>query len=132
MTRTILDTSVLIHDEGRGIGGRLAISVASIAELRFGVLVADDSVRAVRLERLTRVQRMFDALPMDEAVAAGYAELAAATVRAGRQPRRRGLDLVIAATALAHSARLATANIDDLIHLEGLVELIRWPVDPPD
>ena len=50
--RAILDTSVLIGEEPPS-HIEAAISVASIAELHFGVLVAgDDDERAVRTERL--------------------------------------------------------------------------------
>jgi prevent-host-death family protein len=50
--------------------------------------------------------------------------LAAAVVDAGRQPRRRVMDLLIAATAHAHGARLYTRNIDDFDGLQDLVEII--------
>lgn len=124
--RTILDTSVLIGEPLSGLGGELAVSVASLAELQFGVLVSDDPVaRAIRLQRLSRVQLRFKALPMDEAVAGSYAMLAAATVRAGRQPRRRAFDLVIAATAHAHGARLATMNVVDVEHLANVIDIVR-------
>lgn len=43
---------------------------------------------------------------------------------AGRQPRARALDLLIAATALAHGARLYTRNPGDLAGLDGLVEIV--------
>ena len=45
----------------------------------------------------------FDALPMDDAVAVSYGRRAAALVDAGRQPRRRVMDLLIAATPHAQS-----------------------------
>ena len=32
---------------------------------------------------------------------------------------------MIAATAHAHGARLVTANVDDVKHLDGLVEIVR-------
>jgi hypothetical protein len=43
-------------------------------------------------------------LPVDEAVADSYGRLGAAVVRAGRRPRTRAMDLLIAATAHAHDA----------------------------
>jgi len=61
---------------------------------------------------------------VDAAVAASYGELAAATHRAGRKATARSLDLMIAATAHAHGARLVTANIQDVEHLNGLLEII--------
>ena len=66
----------------------------TLAELRFGVLVAKESkVRAERLRRLLVLQRTFDALPVDEAVAANYGQVAWAVVEAGRRPRSRSMDL---------------------------------------
>lgn len=120
--RALLDTSVVIATDVGRLDGELAISCVTLAELHFGVLVAknlDD--RAERLRRLLLLQRRFDALPLDEAVAASYGQIAAAVVGAGRQPRARSMDLLIAATAHAHSARLYTRNIDDF---EGLADLI--------
>ncbi len=123
--KTVLDTSVLIGGSLDRVDGDLAISAATIAELNFGVLVTDDpDVRAQRLTLLNGVQGRFRPTPMDEAVAFSYGVLAAATVRAGRQPRRRQFDLVIAATAHAHHARLATANYVDVSHLSTLITII--------
>ncbi len=105
--------------------GVLAISAITLAELQFGVLVARTAaVRAERLRRLSALQKHFDALPVDEAVAVSYGQLAAAVVDAGRQPRRRVMDLLIAATAHAHGARLYTRNINDFAGLENLVDII--------
>ena len=122
--RGLLDTSVLIAGDIAPIPGVLAISAISVAELQFGVLVAKTpAVRAERLRRLSIVQKHFDALPVDDAVAVSYGRLAAAVVDAGRQPRRRAMDLLIAATAHAHGARLYTRNIDDFAGLELLIDI---------
>nr|WP_276612270.1 PIN domain-containing protein [Kineococcus vitellinus] len=103
----------------------MAVSAATLAELHFGVLVTtDDAVRAERLRRLSILLRRFDALPLDEAVAASYGRLAAAVVAAGRQPRARTMDLLIAATAHAHGARLYTRNAADLRGADELVEVV--------
>jgi predicted nucleic acid-binding protein len=119
-----LDTSVLIADDVTPLPGDLAISVVSLAELHFGVLLADDDdARARRLSRLSAMQRRFDPLPVDEVVAESYGLLASRVVMAGRQPRARVMDLLIAATARAHDATLYTRNIDDLRGLEGLVAI---------
>jgi toxin FitB len=105
--------------------GELAISAVTLAELHFGVLVAKErEVRAERLRRLLVVQRTFDALPLDEAVAASYGQVAAAVVDAGRQPRARSMDLLIAATAHAYSARLYTRNAEDFEGLNDLVDIV--------
>jgi predicted nucleic acid-binding protein len=123
--RGILDTSVLIAEDVVPLPGELAISIVSIAELQFGVLVAKTpEAQALRLARLSAVQRRFDPLPVDEAVADSYARLAAAVVRAGRQPRARTMDLLIAATSLAHSAVVYTRNPGDFAGLDDLVEVV--------
>lgn len=123
--KAILDTSVLLANDVPPLEGELAISAAALAELHFGVLVtANAEVRAERLRRLAVFERRFTALPVDAAVAASYGELAAAVAAAGRQPRSRAMDLLIAATAHAHSARLYTRNPSDLAILERLVEVV--------
>lgn len=126
MSRGILDTSVLVADDVIPIPGELAVSVASIAELHFGVLVArNEQTRAVRLARLSAIQRRFDALPIDDAVAESYGRLAARVAAMGRQPRARVMDLLIAATAQAHGATVYTRNAEDLAGLEDLVTIAR-------
>ncbi|MDT5368571.1 MAG: hypothetical protein QOC62_3002 [Mycobacterium sp.] len=123
--RAVLDTSVVIATDVPRLEGELAVSAVTLAELHFGVLVAkDQNVRAERLRRLLLLQRTFDAVPVDDAVAASYGQLAAAVVEAGRRPRARSMDLLIAATAHAHSARLYTRNAADFVGLEGLVEIV--------
>ncbi len=123
--KAVLDTSVLIASNVPALEGELAISTASLAEMHFGVLVtADQAVRAGRLRRLTELQRTFDALPVDDDVSVSYGQLAAAMAATGRQPRSRVMDLLIAATAHAHGARLYTRNAVDLMGLEHLLEIV--------
>ncbi len=123
--RAILDTSVVIATDVGPLEGELAISSATLAELHFGVLVTTVAgVRAERLRRLSILQHHFDALPVDEAVAASYGQLAAAVVAAGRRPRARTMDLLIAATAHAHSARVYTRNAKDFVGADNLVEIV--------
>lgn len=123
--KTVLDTSVVIATDIGPLEGDLAVSAITFAELHFGVLAARErAVRAERLRRLLVLQRTFDAIPVDDAVAASYGIVASAVVDAGRQPRARSMDLLIAATAHAHSARLYTRNAADFVGLEGLVEIV--------
>jgi hypothetical protein len=125
VSRGLLDTGVLIAEGLAPLPGDLAISVVSLCELQFGVLVArDETARALRLARLSAVQRRFDPLPVDEAVADSYGQLAAHVVRHGRQPRSRAMDLLIAATAHTHQARLYTRNAADLAGLDDFVEIV--------
>ncbi|MDT4933857.1 MAG: hypothetical protein QOK11_1749 [Pseudonocardiales bacterium] len=122
--RVLLDTSVLLGAEPDLGEADVAISAISLAELHFGVLVArTGEVRAERLRRLGLIEKTFDALPVDDAVAREYGRLAAAVVQAGRQPRARVADLLIAATARTNAAELWTRNGDDLIGLESLITI---------
>lgn len=123
--RAILDTSVVLATGIGPLDGELAISAVTLAELHFGVLVAKErGIRAERLRRLLILQQSFDALTVDGAVAASYGQLASAVVDAGRKPRARSMDLLIAATAHAHAARLYTRNINDFRGLDDLVEVV--------
>jgi predicted nucleic acid-binding protein len=123
--RAVLDTSVVLAPALPDVDGDLAISAVTLAELHFGVLVATDpATRAERLRRLAVLERAFAPLPVDERVARSYGRLAAAVAQVGRQPRARVMDLLIAATAHAHAARLYTANADDLRGLQDLVEIV--------
>jgi predicted nucleic acid-binding protein len=126
VSRGVLDTSVLIAGDVHPLPGELAVSVVSFAELQFGVLVAKSAdVRAIRLSRLSVLQRRFEpALPIDDAVADSYGQLAAKIANSGRNPRGRVTDLLIAATAHAHDAAVYTRNPDDLRGLEGLVNVV--------
>ncbi len=121
--QALLDTSVLIASEGPDdlVGG---ISAASLAELHFGVLVArDEDERARRAQRLGIVEATFDPLPLDATVAREWGRLAAAVAARGAQPRRRAVDLVIAATANAHGVPLLTHNGKDFQVISDLVDV---------
>lgn len=129
MSRGLLDTSVLIGqdeepDLSRLLPEEVAISVASLAELHYGVLVAKDEItRQIRLSRLGAIESTLQPLPIDAAVARAFAAVAHAVKIAGRQPRTRTMDLWIAATALRHRVPLYTRNRDDFEGLEQLVEI---------
>lgn len=121
--RALLDTSVLIGRESPGdIEG--AISVASLAELYFGVLVAvGEDERARRVRRLGIIEATFDALPVDADVGREWGRLSAAVASRGGAPRRRAVDLAIAATANVHRVPLLTLNLKDFRVIEDLVEV---------
>ena len=119
--RALLDTSVLIGATSPGdLEG--AISAASLAELHFGVLVArDPDERARRAQRLGVIEATFDPLPIDAAVAREWGRLAATVAERGGQPRRRAVDLAIAATANVAGVPLLTRNTDDFKLISDLV-----------
>jgi predicted nucleic acid-binding protein len=119
----LLDTSVLIGAED-GPEDEVAISVVSLTELHFGVLVApNEEARADRVKRLGIVESNFDALPFDAAAARECGRLHAAVARRGGQPRRRAFDLAIAATANVHGVPLLSHDVKDFQIIEDLVEV---------
>ena len=119
----LLDTSVLIGAE-RGPEEDAAISVVSLTELHFGVLVArDERTRALRTGRLGAIEDQFDALPFDAAAARECGRLHALVAQRGGQPRRRALDLAIAATANVHRVPLLTYNAQDFEIVADEVEI---------
>ncbi|OHU99496.1 PIN domain-containing protein [Mycobacterium talmoniae] len=126
--RALLDTSVLIGaDPPPDI--EAAISVASIAELHFGVLVAaDDDERARRTARLGAIESAFDPLPVTTEIAREWGRLSAAVRQRGGPLRRRAVDLVIAATAKVHDVPLLTDNFADFQIISDLVD-VRSPAE---
>lgn len=124
--RALLDTSVLIGELPPPDDVEAAISVASITELHFGVLIADDDdERARRTVRLSVVEATFDPLPISVAVARVWGQLAAAVARRGGSPRRRQIDLAIAATAQVEGVPLLTEDIGDFKIIDDLVDARR-------
>jgi len=123
LSRVLLDTSVLIGNQDPGeLEG--AISAATLAELHFGTLVASDAdERARRAQRLGVIEATFDPLPVDAAVAREWGRLAAAVAERGGQPRRRAIDLAIAATANVQAVPLLTADTADLEIIDDLVKV---------
>ena len=120
----ILDTSVLIAG-ALPKGDRAAISAVSVAELHFGLLAAkDQEARARRVSRLGLIEARFpDPLPVDDRVAREWGRLKATVAVRGGRPRRREVDLAIAATANVHGAALLTHNLKDFKIIEDLVEV---------
>jgi len=124
--RVLLDTSVLIGELPPPDEVEAAISVVSITELHFGVLIADDEdERARRIARLAAIESTFDPLPVSVDVARVWGQLAAAVARRGGNPRRRQIDLAIAATARVEGVPLLTENVGDFQIIHDLVDARR-------
>lgn len=123
--RVLLDTSVLIA-ENPPSDVEAAISVASITELHFGVLVTDDAdERGRRADRLAAVEAAFDPIPISVEIGRGWGRLAAAVAQRGGTPRRRQIDLAIAATAVVEGVPLLTHNLADFEIIKDLVDVRR-------
>ncbi|WP_410637474.1 type II toxin-antitoxin system VapC family toxin [Amycolatopsis sp. lyj-346] len=101
------------------------ITAVTLAELHQGVaMTADPAERAVRNEQLGAAIVEFTPLPFDGEAAARYGTLAALTMAAGRSPRPRRLDLMIAAIASVHGLPLYTRNAKDFFGLESMLEVV--------
>ncbi|HSI94226.1 MAG TPA: type II toxin-antitoxin system VapC family toxin [Jiangellaceae bacterium] len=124
----VLDTSVLIDMADipeEALPATATISAVTLAELAQGPHLATDArQRALRIERLQLVESTFRALPFDSACARKYGTLVALTLEAGRHPRPRRVDLMIAATAAAQDLPLYTRNPGDFAGLDSAVLLI--------
>ena len=117
----------------------MAISAVTLAELSAGPhqvrpngeqdLYDEHEERARRTEALQRAESEFDPVPFDVEAARVYGRVTAAVVAAGRKPRRRNADLMIAATAISEGLPLYTTNPGDYAGLEKLVRVI--PVTRP-
>jgi predicted nucleic acid-binding protein len=129
LSRGLLDTSVLIAREEdsqleASLPQEIAISVVTLAELHFGVLVAkDDETRQHRLRRLGIIEATLQPILIDALIARAFATVAHAVKAAGRQPRARIMDLWIAATALALRLPLYTRNPQDFEGLHSLIQV---------
>lgn len=128
MSRGLLDTSVVIaqadEDLEAVLPDELSISVATLAELHYGVLAAKDAeTRRYRLRRLGLIEMLFHPIVIDADVARAFATVADAVKAAGGQPRARVMDLWIAATALAHQIPLYTRNLADFKILQKVIEI---------
>lgn len=127
--RGLIDTSVVIGYEKVEVGrlpDEMAISTLTLAELSAGPLAAeDDFERARRQERLQRIESGVDSLPFTAGCARAYGQVYATDMASGRKPRgTRAVDLMIAATALAHELPLYTLNAKDLRGLARLLEIV--------
>lgn len=126
--RGLLDTSVVIDlseiDASR-LPDESAISAMTLAELAAGPHAAsDEDERARRQDRLQWAAATWDVLPFDVEAARMYGRMFAAVRAAGRTPRARLADLLIASTAAANGLPLYTRNPSDFAVLEQLVKVI--------
>ena len=127
----ILDTNILIHWE-RLDGSLLplegSITAITVAELAAGVHAAGSATeRAERVDKLQRAESAFEPIPFDSAAARAYGRVTAAVRSAGRSPRSRVADQLIAAIALSRQLPLYTTNADDFVGLDQLLTVIAVP-----
>ncbi|MFI9504749.1 type II toxin-antitoxin system VapC family toxin [Nocardia sp. NPDC052566] len=138
----LLDTNIMILRrwiDPEELPEAMAISAITLAELSAGPHEVrrndeqdsyDEHVeRARRLDVLQRAENEFDPIPFDTEAARIYGRVCASVISAGRKPRRRIADLMIAAIAVAEQLPLFTTNPDDFHGLEQLLTVV--PVTRP-
>ncbi|MFE5851858.1 type II toxin-antitoxin system VapC family toxin [Streptomyces sp. NPDC056500] len=138
----LLDTNIMILRkwvDPEELPAEVAISAITLAELSAGPHEVrrneeqDDydehAERARRMDVLQRAENEFDPIPFDAEAARIYGRVCAAVIGAGRKPRRRVADLMIAAIAIAEDLPLFTTNPDEFRGLEELLTVV--PVHRP-
>ncbi|WP_327259342.1 MULTISPECIES: type II toxin-antitoxin system VapC family toxin [unclassified Streptomyces] len=138
----LLDTNIMILRrwvDPQELPAEVAISAITLAELSAGAHEVrrneeqDDydeyAERARRLDVLQRAENEFDPIPFDAEAARVYGRVCAAVIGAGRKPRRRVADLMIASIAIAEELPLFTTNPDDFKGLDDLLAVV--PVTRP-
>jgi predicted nucleic acid-binding protein len=138
----LLDTNVVILRrwvDSAELPDEMAISAITLAELSAGPhevrANAEQSAydeyaeRARRLEILQRAENEFDPIPFDAEAARIYGRVASAVIGAGRKPRGRLADLMIASTAIVEGLPLFTTNPKDFVCLAALLTIV--PVNRP-
>ncbi|WP_067545875.1 type II toxin-antitoxin system VapC family toxin [Nocardia crassostreae] len=132
--RGLVDTDVLIlidavdPDE---LPAEILTSSITMAELAAGPhFTTDPAERARRIERIQNAEALFEPVPFDARAARRYGHIVAAVLAAGRNPKPRRIDLMIASIASVHGLPLFTVNPADFAGIEHLVTLC--PVTHPE
>lgn len=126
MTKALLDTNIVstMMRDPRGpvrrqieerVHGDVAISIVTLAELRFGAEKANSTRLRAAIDALISY---LPALPFDAPADLAYARIRAALEIAGRPIGPN--DLLIAAHAIALDVVLVTANIREFSRVPGL------------
>src|SRR5271169_3507610 len=107
-----MDTSIIaaigLYDPAQ-LPDTFLITAITLGELSYAPHATDDPLkRAARIAVLQHVETTFEPLPYDHHAARSYGQICAA----GRQPRKRASELMIAATAASNSLPFYTANPD--------------------
>jgi predicted nucleic acid-binding protein len=125
----LLDTSVVIDLDVIDLAHlprTVAVSAITMAELAAGPVATQDlAERARRQDRLQRAEAVFEPIPFGSEAARAYGRVHTAVAAAGRQPRRRFADLLIASIAVAEGLPLLTRNPDDFAGLDQILVVLQ-------
>lgn len=132
-TRGLIDTNIVIRLaalDPAHLPDELVICAVTLAELSAGPHHTDDpEEKARRISVLQHTEATFDPLPFDAEAARAFGLVSAAVLAAGRHPRRRLADLMIASIASVARLPLYTTNPSDFHGLDQL--LVIRPVARP-
>ncbi|GAA4704206.1 type II toxin-antitoxin system VapC family toxin [Phytohabitans rumicis] len=127
-TRGLIDTNIVIQLpvlEAVQLPDEMVISAVTLAELSAGPHHADGPAeRARRTAVLQHVEATFDPLPFDAEAARAFGLVSAAVLAAGRKPRSRIADLMIASIAIVNRLPVYTTNPADFAGLGDLVTVV--------
>ncbi len=128
-TRGLLDTSVVIDRaviDPAALPNAWALSAVTLAELSAGPHLTDDpATRAERQLDLQWAESSVEPVPFTSDTSRIFGRLCGLVHAAGRKPRPKALDLMIAATAVEQSVALYTRNPKDFRGLESVVTVMQ-------
>ena len=125
----LLDTNIAIHlrdhdaavvDKVEELDGAILMSVITRVELEGGVY-NDPAQTPIRRQRVDEMLQSITIVPFDDTAADAYRRI----IEAAGFSRRKIIDRMIAAQALAHRATLVTINAADFRDVPGL-DLLAW------
>lgn len=125
--RVLLDTSMVIDYPAAAVADRAesaAISTITLAELAYGLHTVDPILNAARERRYHWIAGTFAPIPFDAGAARIYGALCADVRSAGRDPKPRRFDLLIAAVAVDLGIPLMTRNENDFRGIHSALSVI--------
>jgi predicted nucleic acid-binding protein len=125
--RVLLDTSVVIDYPADAVASRAeaaAVSTITLAELSYGLHTPDPLLNAAREQRYHWIVDTFAPIPFDTSAARVCGALCANVRAAGRDPKPRRFDILIAAVAVALGIPLVTRNESDFRGIHSALHII--------
>ena len=122
----LLDASCVIDfpDRLAELAETVAVSAPTIAELAYGLHHDDPFVAAAREARYREILNEFEPVPYSARAAHLYGAIAASVRKAGRNPRPRRIDLMLASVAAELNAVLLTRNPDNFIGVGDIARVV--------
>ena len=125
--RVLLDTSVVIDYPAAAVAAHAdaaAVSTITLAELAYGLHTEDPLRSTAREQRYHWIAEAFDPIPFGVGAARIYGALCASVRTAGRDPKPRRFDLLIAAVAVDLGIPLITRNENDFRGIHSALSVI--------